>query len=265
MVGIIESVAILGLQTLVLHVFYRRMERRLFPPSGPIDLSHLTPEERRRKAVFANRLGTGFYMLAWPVLTVAWLALFELAAYQGVPRGPAVAYVFVPMFGIAVLVAFVAGFALCGPAGVGMLRIALGRRYGESMVCGDSHFQLDIRRFMYVVFVWIIPFCVDWEIEHANCDTLFTTDAVIVKDFLAPRPIARPYRDIDRIDGAKDYRGNPAEVFAEPDFKISFKDEYDWVPIRWMHRTGGVAGILDAIAYASARSHNPIRWVARID
>jgi len=266
MIEVFETLAVLAVQTIALHVFYRAMERRLFHPRPPVDLAHLSPEQRRRKAVFANRLGTAGYLLAWPVVTAGWFALFAWMGYRNAPGGPGVAYGFDPPLGLGVLVAFLAGFVLCGPAGVGILRICLGGRgYREAMACGDDHFNLDIRRFMYVVFVWVVPLCVDWEILHADCYTVLTADAIVIKDFLAPRPVAHPYRDVVAIDGVKDFRGNPDEVFPEPDFRVRFKDGAAWVPIRWMNRAGGFRKDREAVEYIAARSGQPIRWVAKIE
>ena len=266
MIEAFETLAVLAVQTVALHVFYRAMERRLFPDRPPVDLTHLTAGQRRRKFVFASRLATVGHMLAWPVLAAGWLALFEWAAYRNVPRGPGVAYVFVPVFGMAILVAFAAGFVLCGPAGAGLVRLCLGARgYREAMACGEPRSRVHIHLFKYVVFVWVIPLCIDWEILHANCYTLLTPDAIVIKEFLAPRPVARPYRDVAAIEGVKVYLGNPAEIFSEPDFRITFRDGTTWVPIRWMNWSGGFLKDRDAVEYVAGRSGQPIRWVAKME
>jgi len=61
------SIAIIVAQTVVLHKLFLDHCRRM-PPRVRADVSHLSPEQRRRYAVTTNVLGTILYMSLWPVI-----------------------------------------------------------------------------------------------------------------------------------------------------------------------------------------------------
>jgi len=258
-----ETIAILAVQTLALHIFFRWMEPRVLPRRPAVDLSHLGPEERRRKAYFAYRVVNFTCLLILPGLALAWYFLVRMLPQPAILNAPGAAHVLTPEPPSARAVALIAGVALCGPIGMGALRGCVGGRYRETVACAEEYWPGDTRRILYAIFVWVVPLCLDWELLHANCYTVFGKDAIVVKDFWEPRAIVHRYDDVARIDGVRDYRKLPGAVFPKPDYRIVFKDGGAWVLVGWKPRRPADDRAL--IERAARRSHRAIRWVAAID
>lgn len=252
------SIAIALAHTALLHCLFGWAMRR-WPEEPRLDVSHLSEDEIRRRAVFANRLGTALYLFAWPVLTVAtFLAFMGLHQLLG-PRGrPLFLIRSEPILYLAAAVP--AGFILCGPAGLLLLRLCLWRNYHAYMACGDRHFRLDIRRYMYWASVWVIPFMIDAVFHYGSAYTAFWPDRITRQSWweLSPRRYAwTDVRGIFRIT-----TWDPAEVAKigrEPKYVIEFNDGRCWTSADHINRESEQDDQI--IALAEAKSGQPVREV----
>jgi hypothetical protein len=256
------SIVIIVAQTVVLHKLFWAIAGRM-PPRVRADVSHLSPEQRRRYAVWTNVLGTILYMSLWPVIAVAWFIAFQLLAEFAGSDLDGVVYLHPSMFATRILTATAVGFVLCAPAALVLLRLIFWRTYHERMACGDAHYAVDVRKLMYVYFVWVVPMCFEWDVHWALACTAFTEDEIVERRWWSFAEDRHPYTAVKRIEGVKPYERRPTQLPQEPEFLIEFDDGSHWTSVDNMHPSR--ESDLEAVELASRKSSVPIRWVAAID
>jgi hypothetical protein len=247
-------------QTAALHVAFVEIDKRWKRPA--VDLSHLDAEERRRRARFMNRLGTGLGMLLWPVLMVGWFFLFRWFADHPKIGVPGVRYLIRPQMGYSFLAPLFTGIALSGLVAAGLLRLVRLRTYYEDMACGDELYGYDARRFFYVCVVWIVPLGLDWEFAFVNSWTAVTDDAIVCRDLMRLSPETYPLAGVAHIYGVRVYEEIPGAIAPKPSFKVTFRDGRSWTNAMAAHYP--LPGDRDAIDFISRRSGRPIEWVNAI-
>src|SRR5204862_934428 len=109
------------------------------------------------------------------------------------------------------------------------LRLLLCSRYHETMACGDRHFNLDIRRVMYVVLVWLVPFTLDWVVHQADQFEVLAEDRIVLNPFWT---LGRRSYGYDRVAGIYDMADyvpqKPAELGRRPRYVIVLDDGARW-------------------------------------
>ncbi len=256
------TLSILVVQAVSLHLVFVGIERLWRPGPAP-DLSHLDAETRRKRAESTNRLGTALCVAGWPFFTVGWYLLFRRIEAESAPGVPGTLFVIRPSAGPGFAAPLIAGYALAGGCGLGLLWLIRRRTFREDLAVGDRHFGFNIRRFCYFSVVWCVPLCIDWEYAWINTWTAFTGEEVVVRGFLADRAVPHRIADVAEILGVRDYRETPGAIFPKPSYKIAFKDGTSWTTAQ-----GGHFPLPDdraAIKHVARRSGRPIRWVAAID
>jgi hypothetical protein len=185
--------------------------------------------------VFANRLGTVLYLLAWPVLTIlAAIGCYGLHLLTGPHDGPL--YVIRGNPGIYLVIALFLGFVLCGPAGLLLFRLCVWRRYHEYMACGDQHFKFDIRRYMYVACVWLVPLAIDAAWHHAGAYTAFYPDGIADRSFWEVSARQYDWADVRAIYRVTTWAAEDApNIGREPKYVVTFADGRRWASDEHMH------------------------------
>jgi hypothetical protein len=255
------SIAIIVAQTVVLHKLFWAVADRM-PPRVRADVSHLSPEQRRRYAVRTNALGTVLYMSLWPVIAVAWFLVFQLLAEYAGGDLDDVVYLHPSLFATRILTATAVGFVLCAPAALVVVRLLFRHTYHERMACGDTHYAVDVRKLMYVYFVWVVPMCFEWDVHWALACTAFTREEIVERRWWSFDEDRHPYSAVRRIEGVKPYERRPTQLPQEPEFMIEFDDGSRWTSVDNCHPA--MESDLKAVEFASQRSGVPITWVAAI-
>ncbi len=214
-------------QILLLHVFFKWLEKR-WPPRPHVDLSHLDAETRRRLAKRVNVVGTLVGIALWPVLTAAWFLLFFWLQDATLPAIPGAVFVRRPTRVVHMIPATFAGITLTGPVMIGLTWLWFGRRFREVMAVGDAHYKMDARTQFYLMFVWIVPLCLDFDMAFLGRLTAFTPDRIVHRGLLIDRAQERPYSDVVKLEYVDGFRWVHNDQLPDKRFKITFRDGSEW-------------------------------------
>jgi len=157
-----------------------------------------------------------------------------------------------------------ASIVLAGPIGLGAMRLLYRDRFHEVMAVGDAHFRFDVRRWMYVTFVWVVPLCVDVESLWLGRCVVFVPDGIFSRSLWSRRVDFHSYREVTSlvaVDGKKPLHGT---IVPDRRFIVLFRDGISVPSPRFAYHDGRPEDF-EPLLYTSRRSGVPIRWVPEFD
>jgi hypothetical protein len=253
------SLAVLAIQTVILHFVFKAVTRRI-PPSPQVDVSHLPAAERQARGKRMDRLTVVPMFLLWPFFAAVWVLAFQGLAWWAPNNRPGVEYVVYSNFVYRLFSGLFAGFFLAGIVGIVVLRQWLGRNYAEWMACRDAHFKHDLRRWLYVLVVWWIPLFAQWDFHWATTYTVFTDDAIVIKEVWSLFEERYGYDRVRAITMRANWVPNPNNEFLPTaGVYIDFADGRPWSNAQaglWFDKQD-----LGAIELTSVKSGKPINIV----
>jgi hypothetical protein len=219
--------------SLVLHGLVKAFAK-LKPDEPEVDLSEVPAEMIRSAAVRTNRLGTGLALLTFLILCPAWMlgawALDELAR-------PAVAAdeMIVGQLSIGrIFRAPIAAYVLAAYVSMWLTRLIIGPTYYLSMAAGNQAYGFNASYFFYIVFVWVIPFCIEYELHAIGTYALITKQELVESDTLLWPATHRPWQTLKKIELVQPYTENRAEIGRSPECCLTFADGYRFTDVRWL-------------------------------
>jgi hypothetical protein len=253
--------------SLVLHGLVKAFAK-LKPDEPEVDLSEVPAEMIQRAAVRTNRLGTGLALLSFLILCPAWMlgawALDELVRPEvaademivgqlqlgRIFRGPIAAYV---------LAAYVSMW---------LTRLIIGPTYYLSMAAGNQAYGFNASYFFYVVFVWVIPFCIEYELHAIGTYALLTKQELVESDTMLWPATHRPWQTLKKIELVQPYTENRAEIGRSPECRLTFDDGYRFTDVRWLfpyHNGWKIVKWPDAVQFVSQQSGVAVTAARKIE
>jgi hypothetical protein len=162
----------------------------------------------------------------------------------------------------------VAAYVLAAFVALWLVRLLIGRTYYLSMAAGNQTYGFRASGFFYIAMVWLLPFCIEYELHAIGTYALMTKRELVESHTLLWPAKHRPWDTLQRIELVDPYRENRAEIERTPECRFTFADGYlftdlpwlfpfhpDWESLRWP----------DACRFASQQSGVPVTRVARLE
>jgi hypothetical protein len=253
--------------SLLLHVVVKWFAQ-LRPAEPEVDLSEVPPEMIARAAVKANRIGTGSALLVFLLLWPAWV--FTGYALDALLR-PAIAadeLIVTPLHIGRWFRGAIAAYVLAAVAAQWLMRLFIGKTYYLSMAAGNQHFGFNASLFFYVIIVWVLPFCIEYELHAIGAYTLLKHDELVEGNTLLWPPTHRPWNTLTKLQLDRPYGEDRAEFNRSPECRMTFADDYTWTDLKGLfpyHPDWTIVPWADACEIVSRDSGVPITIVDKID
>lgn len=253
--------------SLVLHVLVKRLAQ-MTPSEPAVDLAEVPRDMLARAAVRANRVGTLAALLVFVLLAPAWIACGYLVDPLVLPEVAADELIAVPLHLGRWLRGCVASYALAGLAAMWVMRWWIGPTYYLSINAGNDVYGFSASRFFYWAIVWVVPFCIEYELHAMGRYTVLSRTELIESESLLWPATHRPWKTLSKIELAKPFVENPAAIGRSPECRLTFADDATWSEIPWLrpYRPGGATQSWEeACSFVSRHSQRPVQVVARLE
>jgi len=254
--------------SLCLH-FLAKFAGRLIPKEQPVDTSDWPPEMLSAIATRANRWGTLAALGSFLFLVPLWFTAAYWLDFRLLPEPGPGEFVAVPLHWARWLRGFVGPYILAGVIAFWVMRWAFGWRYDLMLAAGNRAFGFSATAFFYWTLVWILPFCIEYEIHSLGRGVHIAADSIIVYESFYLPPQSHPYQDLVSIELARPYLENRAEIGRSPECRIQFNDGFaltdvPW-PFAWNDQGDSAPNIEGWCDLVSQRSGMPVKIVPRIE
>jgi hypothetical protein len=253
--------------SLVLHLLVK-LAARLVPREQHVDTADWPPEMITTVARRADRLGTLAALAAFLVILPAWIAAAYWLDFRLLPKPGPAEIIAVPLHWGRWVRGTVAAFVLAGVVALLVMRWVFGWRFDLMMAAGNRAFGYQASALFYCTLVWIVPFCVEYEIHSLGNCVYFAPDALAVHSAGYLPPQRHPYQDLTAIELARPYLEQRAEIGRSPECRISFQGGYRFTDVPWPFAWAGGGGPSDCEAICnivSRHSGRPIKVVSKIE
>jgi hypothetical protein len=254
--------------SLGLHIVFLQAARAI-PRERPVDTSDWPSEMLAAVAARADRFGTLAALCSFLILLPLWFTAAYWLDFLLLPEPGPGEFVAVPLHWGRWIRGFVAAFVLAGIVGLWVMRLIFGWRYDLMMAAGNRAFGYSATAFFYWTLVWILPFCFEYEIHSLGNSVHIAADAIVVRENFYS-PIERHnYRQLARVELARPYLENRAEIGRSPECRIRFQDGFaltdvPW-PFAWDDQGDSAPNIEGWCNFVSRQSGVPVTVVPRIE
>lgn len=218
--------------SLVLHAL-AKFAGRLLPQEQPVDTADWPPEMLSAIATRANRWGTLAALAAFIVLVPAWFVAAYWLDFRLLPDPGPGEFIAVPLHWGRWLRGFVAAYVLAAVVAFWVMRWMFGWRYHLMMAAGNRAYGFRAWAFFYWTLVWILPFCLEYEIHSLGNGVHLAADAIVIHEAFYLPPERHPYRDLTKIELAQPYLEMRAEIGRSPECRFTFRDGFTLTDVPW--------------------------------
>ena len=256
-------VAISGLLHVAVKVF-----GRVVPQEKPVPTGDWPPEMLAAIARRANFWGTLGALVLFLIILPAWIGgawWLDSLAWPTVQPGDLLA---VPLQLWRLARGGVAAWILAGAIALAIFKLVALWRYDLYMAAGNEHFGFKASGFFLWWLIWVLPFCLEFELHAIGNSALFATDALVVRESLLWPPERHPYKELQAIEMARPFNVNRAEIGRPPECRFTFAGGIALTDVPWLFpfdNLGQRASWEDACELVSQKSGLPIQVKPRIE
>lgn len=222
-------VAISGL----LHVAVK-MFGRIVPQEKPVPIGDWPPEMLAAVAKRANFWGTLGALVLFLLIFPAWIAgawWLDSVTWPAVQPGEMLT-VSLQLWRLAR--AGVAAWILAGAIALAIFKLVAHWRYDLYMAAGNEQFGFKASGFFLWWLIWVLPFCLEFELHAIGNSAYFSKDSLAIRDSLLWLPELHPYKDLASIELAQPFNANRAEIGRPPECRLTFKDGFVFTDVPWI-------------------------------
>lgn len=228
-----KAVLFVGLSTLF-HIL-ATVANRWLPRAKPVDISDWPPEMIAAVANRAERFGN---LIALAVMFTA-LPLWIVGGYwldsKLWPTLEPGEFLVVPNQATRAFRAIVGTTLLMALGALIAVRVWSSWRFDLFSAAHSRQFGSRGQALFYWAFIWVLPFCIEYELHALGCSARIRGDAVYIRDSLLWPVQRHAYHDLVRIELAKTYR-RPPQIHDGPECRLTFRNghtftDYNcWLP-----------------------------------
>jgi hypothetical protein len=218
--------------SLVLHGVVKLLGR-LWPREQAVATSDWPPEMLAKVARRANFAGTLAALVVFLFLLPGWILLawwLDSRLWPALRLSESLA---VSMQLLRLARGAIAAWALAGAASLVAMRALFAWRYDLMLAAGNRHFGFDASRFFYWCFVWIVPFCLEFEIHSLGYCAHLSDKGLVLHDSPLWPPSVHDWRQLKSIELARPFNENPAAVGRAPEMRLTFQDGTTFTDVPW--------------------------------
>lgn len=219
--------------SLILHSIFK-LAGRLWPRAEPMATGDWPAEMLAKVARRANLWGTFTALMVFLLLLPGWFLLAWWLDFQLWPKlGPGQMLTgSLQLWRLARCA--IAAWALAGAASLVIMRAIFGWRYDLMLAAGNRQFGFDASGFFYWCFVWIVPFCLEFEVHSLGYCAHLTGQGLTIHDSPLWPPRRHDWRQLQSIELARPFNENPAAVFRSPEMRLTFRDGATFTDVPWL-------------------------------
>jgi hypothetical protein len=128
----------------------------------------------------------------------------------------------------------IAAWIIAGVAGLVLFRLVAGWRYDLFMAAGNRQFGFQASGFFFWWLVWVLPFCIEFELHAIGNSAHFAADSLNIRDSLLWPPARHPYKELQSIELARPFNENPAAIGRPPECRFTFADGFRLTDIPYL-------------------------------
>jgi hypothetical protein len=182
----------------------------------------------------ANRWGTLTAFASFLILLPVWLLVSFGLDFRLLPAMQPGDFLAVPLQWGRWIRAAAAAYLVAALVAMWVMRLVFDWRYDLTMAAGNRAFGFSARRFFYWTLVWILPFCLEYELHSLGQCAHFQSEQFAIHDWLLAPTERHAYADLSQIELVQPYTENRAAIGRSPEFRLTFKDGFTFTDVPWM-------------------------------
>jgi hypothetical protein len=209
----------------VLHVVVKAVASRM-PREKPVPTDEWPPEMLAAVARRANFYGTLGALLLFLILLPAWIGgawWLDSLAWPRVQPGELLA---VPLQLWRLARGGVAAWILAGALALAIFKLVATWRYDLYLAAGNEQFGFRASAFFFWWLVWVLPFCIEYELHAIGNSAYFSQDALAVRESLLWPPERHSYQQLTAIELARPFDALPTEIGRPAECRFTFADGF---------------------------------------
>jgi hypothetical protein len=222
-------VAISGVLHIAVKVF-----GRVVPKENPVPTGDWPPEMLAAVAKRANFWGTLGALVLFLLIFPAWIAGAWWLDYLTWPKVQPGEMLTVSLQLWRLARAGVAAWILAGAIALVIFKLIARWRYDLFMAAGNEQFGFKASGFFIWWLIWVLPFCVEFELHAIGNSAYFSMDSLAIRDSMLWPPEQHPYKDLASIELAQPFNVNRAEIGRPPECRLTFKDDFVFTDVPWI-------------------------------
>jgi hypothetical protein len=123
---------------------------------------------------------------------------------------------------------------LAGALALAIFKLIALWRYDLYMAAGNEHFGFRASGFFLWWLIWVLPFCLEFELHAIGNSAYFGKDALAVRDSLLWPPERHLYKDLQAIELARPFNADPAAIGRPPKCRLTFQGGYAFTDVPWI-------------------------------
>jgi hypothetical protein len=219
--------------SLVLHFLFKTADRWL-PREEPADVSDWPADMLASVARRANFWGTLAAFASFLVLLPGWIAVSYWIDFRLLPVMEPGDFLAVPLQWGRWIRGAVAAYVIAALVAMWVMRLVFGWRYDLMMAAGNRAYGFSARRFFYWTLVWMLPFCLEYELHSLGWCAHFQAQQLSLHQGPFDPVQEHAYADLLKIELVQPYTENRAEIGRSPEFRLTFKDHFTFTDVPWM-------------------------------
>ena len=256
-------VVISGLLHVAVNVF-----GRVIPKEKPVPTGDWPPEMLAAVAKRANFWGTLGALVLFLNILPAWIGgawWLDSLAWPAVQPGEMLA---APLQLWRLARGGVAAWILAGAIALAIFKLVARWRYDLFMAAGNERFGFQASGFFLWWLIWVLPFCLEFELHAIGNSAHFTANTLAIRDSLLWPPEQHPYKDLASIELAQPFNVNRAEIGRPPECRFTFAGGFVMTDVPWLFpfdNRGQSMSWEDACNFVSQKSDLPVQVKPRIE
>jgi hypothetical protein len=253
--------------SLALHFLFKSADR-WFPREEAADVSDWPADMLAAVAGRANLWGTLAAFASFLVLLPTWIAASYWVDFRMLPAMQPGDFLAVPLQWGRWIRAAAAAYLVAALVAMWVMRLVFGWRYDLTMAAGNRAFGFSARAFFYWSLVWILPFCIEYELHSLGHYAHFQAQRLSIHQGLFDPVQQHAYADLVKIELVQPYTENRTEIGRSPEFRLTFKDGFVLTDVPWMlpwDAIGKTRTWTELSEFVSRQSGRPVSIVAIIE
>lgn len=219
--------------SLILHFLFKTADRWL-PREEPEDVSDWPADMLAAVARRANFWGTLAAFASFLLLLPGWIAVSYWIDFRLLPAMAPSDFLAVPLQWGRWIRAVVAAYVIAALVAMWVMRLVFGWRYDLMMAAGNRAYGFSARRFFYWTLVWMLPFCIEYELHSLGWCAHFQEKQLSLHQSPFDPVEPHAYADLAKIELVQPYTENRAEIGRSTEFRLTFKDDFTFTDVPWM-------------------------------
>jgi hypothetical protein len=162
----------------------------------------------------------------------------------------------------------VAAWILAGALALAVFKLVARWRYDLYMAAGNQQFGFRASRFFLWWLIWVLPFCLEFELHAIGNSAHFRRDALAVRESILWPPVRHPYGNLQAIVLARPFNVNRAEIGRPAECRFTFGDGFVLTDVPWLFPfddRGQSVPWEDVCDFVSLNSGLPVQVKPRIE